>query len=296
VGYHAPLGYAAQHRHRVTAILAIDPAWTPEAPSGVALVHGTRREWRCRGLAPSYSEFVSLANGTPVDWTTRPTGGLPDVEELVRAAQRLSGTVSVDLVTIDMPLSMSPIHARRTADSEISRLFGGRGCSAHSPSAVRPGPISDLLREEFGRLGYPLATTAIPAGATPALIEVYPHPALLALLGATYRVPYKVSRAGKYWPGRPPKVRRRNLVENWVKIQAAIALSISDANLPLPSPDAVDQLSTSGLKRYEDALDALICGWVGVRYLLGRCSPYGDHTAAIWVPQAGDEWAPVMAV
>jgi predicted RNase H-like nuclease len=43
-------------------------------------------------------------------------------------------------------------------------------------------------------------------------------------------------------------------------------------------------ISTSGLKRYEDSLDALVCSWVGAKYLLGEAEPYGDGTAAIWVP------------
>jgi hypothetical protein len=55
----------------------------------------------------------------------------------------------------------------------------------HSPTAVRPGRISDDLREGFEQAGYPLSPTAI---ATPGLIEVYPHPALVELSG-TARVP-----------------------------------------------------------------------------------------------------------
>jgi predicted RNase H-like nuclease len=43
-------------------------------------------------------------------------------------------------------------------------------------------------------------------------------------------------------------------------------------------------ISASGLKRYEDALDALVCAWVGAKYLLGEAVAYGDGTAAIWVP------------
>jgi predicted RNase H-like nuclease len=42
--------------------------------------------------------------------------------------------------------------------------------------------------------------------------------------------------------------------------------------------------SFSALKRYEDALDALICGWVGVEYLAGRAVPLGNEDAAIWCP------------
>jgi predicted RNase H-like nuclease len=43
-------------------------------------------------------------------------------------------------------------------------------------------------------------------------------------------------------------------------------------------------ISTSGLKRYEDSLDALVCACVGAKYLEGSAVPYGDNTAAIWVP------------
>jgi predicted RNase H-like nuclease len=50
--------------------------------------------------------------------------------------------------------------------------------------------------------------------------------------------------------------------------------------------------SFAELKRYEDGLDALLCAWVGIKYLDGDVVAYGDDTAAIWVsaavaPQAG---------
>ena len=52
--------------------------------------------------------------------------------------------------------------------------------------------------------------------------------------------------------------------------------------LELPEPVAVKSLAA--LKRYEDALDALVCAWVGVEYLGGRTLPLGDGDAAIWCP------------
>jgi predicted RNase H-like nuclease len=38
------------------------------------------------------------------------------------------------------------------------------------------------------------------------------------------------------------------------------------------------------LKRYEDAIDALICCWVGTLYAEGNARPMGDDTTAIWCP------------
>jgi predicted RNase H-like nuclease len=42
--------------------------------------------------------------------------------------------------------------------------------------------------------------------------------------------------------------------------------------------------SLSELKRYEDALDAVVCCWVGMEYIARSARPYGDGLAAIWCP------------
>ena len=56
------------------------------------------------------------------------------------------------------------------------------------------------------------------------------------------------------------------------------------AGIGLVLPSAEDLSSFSHLKRYEDTIDALICAWVGMKYLDGKAHAYGDETAAIWVP------------
>jgi predicted RNase H-like nuclease len=50
--------------------------------------------------------------------------------------------------------------------------------------------------------------------------------------------------------------------------------------------DPTSAVPVSGLKRYEDSLDSLVCAWVGMTYLKGETVAYGDHTAAIWMPCA----------
>lgn len=50
----------------------------------------------------------------------------------------------------------------------------------------------------------------------------------------------------------------------------------------LPTSDEVNRLSA--LKRYEDVLDAIVCGWVSVCFVEGAAEAYGDESAAIWVP------------
>ena len=38
------------------------------------------------------------------------------------------------------------------------------------------------------------------------------------------------------------------------------------------------------VEEMEDALDAVVCAWVGVCALEGRAKAYGDPDSAIWVP------------
>jgi predicted RNase H-like nuclease len=40
----------------------------------------------------------------------------------------------------------------------------------------------------------------------------------------------------------------------------------------------------SELKGYEDAIDAVVCAWIGCEFLAGRCVAYGDMESAIWLP------------
>ena len=178
-------------------VLGIDAAWTKGEPSGCAVVVSSRTDWQCLGVAPSYHAFLSLSDGQTVPWQTgRFVGGAPDVKALLAAAHKLAGA-PVDVVAIDMPVATVPIAGRREADNFISAAFGGQGCSTHSPSASRPGPLGEFLSDEFKRAGYSIAHAAEAAGMPMRLVEVYPHPALLALLNCQFRVPYKVGKSRK---------------------------------------------------------------------------------------------------
>jgi predicted RNase H-like nuclease len=268
----------------VIAVLGIDAAWTARQPSGVALVCSAGSGYRCVGVAPSYDSFRALARGVPVDWQAPVKGSMPDPEDLLDAARRLLGGGPVDIVTVDMPLATVPITGRRASDNAVSRAFNRRHCATHSPSAVRPGPIAAAIRDGFARQGLRLATAMTPAGTMPALLEVFPHPALLALLGRPMRVPYKVAKLARYWPDLDRARRLRRLLREWRAILAALARRIDGVAIPLPR--AASALSLAALKRYEDALDAVVCAWIGTMYAEGKVKAYGDDASAIWVPVA----------
>jgi predicted RNase H-like nuclease len=252
-------------------VLGIDAAWTAGQPSGVALVRRSGRRWRCLALAPSYAAFVDGA----VDWRARPAAGVPDPDALLAACVRLAGAPP-DAIAIDMPLATHAITARRAADNAIASAYARHGLGAHSPSAERPGAIADALRAGFAAHGYALAVAGAPAPRR-ALLEVFPHAALVALLGADYRIPYKLARAAQYWPERTPAARRRAIVARWRHIRRALEAHVDGIALRIPARGPLAQL-----KRFEDALDAAVCAWVGTEYLAGRTQPYGDATAAVW--------------
>ncbi|MEZ2407325.1 DUF429 domain-containing protein [Bosea sp. RCC_152_1] len=263
------------HLADMRSVLGIDAAWTAIQPSGVALVVDEGSGWRLARVAASYASFTAPAGAAP---EARPPGRLPDAEALLTACSSMTGSAPA-LVAIDMPLSRAPITARRAADNAVSTAYGARHCSTHTPSAVRPGRISDDLTASFAAAGYPLLT-----GGTPehALIEVYPHPALVELARADRRLPYKAGKARAYWPMLPPAERRTNLLSMWDLIVALLEREIggvADA-LTVPTPEAPGV----ALKAFEDKLDAVVCAWVGTRVLAGAAIPFGDNDAAIWIP------------
>ena len=264
-------------------VLGIDAAWTAHQPSGIALVQNTATGWSSLAVAPSYEAFIGQASGQAWDPQQKATGSRPNPAELLQASKKITGA-EVSCVSVDMPLATSPITRRRAADTAISSRFGPKGCAVHSPSAERPGAIADQLRADFAALGYSLHTSGSDPAAA-ALIECYPHVALLALLSRVYRVPYKMSRSGQYWKAeqlsRSERIER--LLEQFQAIKARLAEHINGIPHFIPAPSEVTTLAS--LKPVEDMLDGLICAWLGIEHLEGRTVGLGDDTAAIWVPQ-----------
>ena len=119
-------------------------------------------------------------------------------------------------------------------------------------------------------------------GTTHRLVEVFPHPALLTLLNRERRAPYKVSKASAYWRGASIPDRITRLLGEFANIQRGLEQHID--NMAIRLHRAADVTTLSALKPIEDALDALVCCWVGGAYLAGSACPLGDETAAVWCP------------
>jgi predicted RNase H-like nuclease len=251
-------------------VLGVDAAWTLTGSSGLAVVKGSDRDWR---LIAASDSFVSFCTPTLAAPATTFSANL-----IIRAAETLADS-PISLVAVDMPLSHSPITGRRQSDNAVSTAYGSRKCGTHSPSANRPGPISDNLRLGLLDLGYALQTVAV---RVPGLIEVYPHPALVELMRSNERLPYKASKIGSYWRTSNKEERRRLLFQQWSKILEALSKEIAGVQDVLTLPSAISSIRE--LKSFEDKLDAIVCAWVGIQYLQGQAVPYGNEQSAIWIP------------
>ena len=159
------------------------------------------------------------------------------------------------------------------------------GSEDQAIAALLHDAIADQLRADFAALGYPLHTNGNEQSA-PALIQCYPHVALLALLKRNYRVPYKVSRSGQYWKADQLSRRERieRLLEQFRAIKAGLGEHINAIPDLIPAPSEVTTLAS--LKPVEDMLGGLLCAWIGIEQLEGRTVGLWDDTAAIWVPKA----------
>jgi predicted RNase H-like nuclease len=206
------------------------------------------------------------------------TGSSPDAKALLDTSAQLLGQ-PVDLVAADIPLAKGPVTCRRASDNAVSKAYGARQCGTHTPTAARPGKISEGLRNGFARAGYQLRTRSI---TLPGLIEVYPHPALVEFAGAPRRLPYKASKVRKYWPSATTAERRNQLLGQWANIVKLLEARIQGVKEGLPTISLDSR--ASDLKSYEDMIDAVVCAAVAICALEGCASPFGDEDSAIWIP------------
>lgn len=256
-----------------SVVIGVDAAWKWTNGSGVAVVSGSDGDWRLDCVAESYSEFFrSSEAAAPASASELP-------KELIRVAGEL-GEGAVKVVAIDMPLSGRPIEGRRFADNTVNNHYSSRWASTHSMVDVDAIQMSADLRVAFERAGFPLVTQNV---ITPALIEVYPHIALIELMRAPRRLEYKVGKRRDYWVDLSSHERKAKLLDIWRSILTALGAKIANVDLHLQVPSISAKLKE--FKSFEDKLDAVVCAYVAIEFLEGKAKPYGDQDAAIWGPK-----------
>ncbi len=270
-------------------ILGIDAAWTAHHPAGVALVRAPKRDRpRLLRVARSYKEFCGMNDAGGIDWSTKVQGSEPDIPALLAVCEKIAGAVP-NVIALDIPIGPQFITERRAADKMVTRAYIRRKAGTHSPTAQRPGPISRMLFEQLSACGFEwLRATASPFHDKnfQVFIEVYPHPAIIELLDLDERLKYKVSKLKKYWPALEGDKRWVAISRNLARLRLALNKRIAGVANWLPSAKSFTKnKQVSRLKGYEDAIDAIVCAWIGCEFLARRCVAYGDEESAIWLPR-----------
>lgn len=270
-------------------VLGIDAAWTAHHPAGVALVKIPQRgRPRLLCVARSYEEFYMMNDDDGIGWSTKVRGSEPNIPALLTVCERIAGATP-NVIALDIPIGPQFISGRRAADKMVTSAYISRKAGTHSPTANRPGPISQRLFEQLSACGF----TWLHANITIAhnknshvFIEAYPHPAIIELLGLDERLKYKVSKLQKYWPDLEGNKRWTAVAQNLARLRTALDARIAGVAEWLPAAKTlIKNGPASRLKGYEDALDAIVCAWIGCEFLAGRCVAYGDEKSAIWLPR-----------
>jgi predicted RNase H-like nuclease len=280
----------------MAVILGIDAAWTERGSSGIALLESTPEgRGKIIASAPSYVRFLKLTQDNAFCWErTMPRDVEPlDVTRTLCQARELAGA-PVDLVAIDMPLSLTLIEKRRkSVDDAVSHAFGKYWAGVHSPIPGRPGDLSVKMTHDFQEAGYILATAAKPALGERRIVEVFPLAALVELLqlqGNEKRPPYKVGKRfrSETSPERSSHAERRKaLLTVWRSITDALRREIENIDLVFQVPVHGEVRTFAELKPREDILDAILCAWAGLCVFQDRAKPFGDKMSdegSIWVP------------
>jgi len=217
---------------RGPTFLGVDLAWGTRNPTGLAAV----RDGRLLAAAAARSDEQILAWLRP--WVDGPC-----------------------LVAIDGPLIVTNPTGRRPCEAQLTAVYGRYGAGAHPCNTSRP----ELAHGSRGlRLATQLGLDPAPYSAVDRrAIEVYPHPATIALFGLDRTIKYKQK------PGRDVGFLRSELARLMGHLK-----SLADADPPLRVAESADwqQLEKavavaarkSGLRAVEDVVDAVLCAYIAL--------------------------------
>jgi predicted RNase H-like nuclease len=182
--------------------------------------------------------------------------GLDNDDEIVRFIATASEQHPA-LVAIDAPLIVPNQAGARPCDREITRVFGRFQAGAHPANrrllerygGLRAERLTERIVQELGFAHNPYIARC---ASTRQVLEVYPHPAMVALFDLHRTLKYK---RGSIEQRRTELGRLR--CHLLTLVSAYPALSFENDWLP-----DVATLKGIALKRHEDLLDSLFCAYI----------------------------------
>ena len=177
---------------------------------------------------------------------------------------------------VDAPLIVTNATGQRTCERLISQAFGRYNASCHTSNlgvAYFNPPRGATLAE---RLGWNLDPTHAGNAAEPGCIEVYPHPAMVALFQLGSVLPYKAKS------GRTVDFRRSAFVELLDQMETLPHLQLAENLRWACLRQAIIAASRQvELERVEDEIDAIFCAHLAWLWHHDRDSLriYGDTSS-----------------
>ena len=254
-------------KHIVTFI-GIDLAWSPRNPTGAAVLRGD-------ASGAELLDYGLLGDDAAISaYIARHAGDRPAI------------------VAVDAPLWVPNATGRRPGEAEIGRVFARYQAGAHPANRSRLA-FDGVVRGETlvatlaarGFVHLPEVAVGVPIRQ---VIEVFPHPAMVALFGLERTLKYKTK------PQRSADLR----LSEWRRYQAYLD-ALADADPPLNGQAAlttqdVAALRGRRLKDYEDQVDALMCAYIALyafRWGAARCRMFGTfEDGYIFTPVPKDLW------
>ena len=196
------------------------------------------------------------------------------------------------LVAVDAPLWVPNETGRRPGEAEIGRAFARYQAGAHPANRSRlafdgivrgEALVAALAARRF--VHAPEVAAGVPVRQ---VIEVFPHPAMVALFGLDRTLKYKAK------PRRSTNLR----LSEWRRYQTYLA-ALASADPPLHGQTAlttqdVAALRGHRLKDYEDQVDALMCAYIALyafRWGAARCRSFGTFDGGyIFTPVPEGMW------
>ena len=247
--------------------IGLDLAWSARNPSGVAVLEENRD-----GARLTFSGVLGS-----------------DTELLAFLDLQLGGPA---LVAIDAPLSVPNLTGRRPAEAELGAVFGRFQAGAHPANRTLLGRYNggvlrgEWIRDALAARGLSDDPHHLSAPDTRAVVEVYPHAAMVALFGLGRTLKYKHKRQG-----------REALDAAWAEYHRHLA-NLAVAEPPLTGLEALlstDPLTLKGraLKSHKDEVDAVMCAYTALyaHRFPKRCEVFGSVEAGhILTPTLPERW------
>lgn len=213
--------------------IGVDLAWSPRNTSGV------------------FALQVEDIEAREVRWHH----ALADDDEILAFIAEAAGQGPA-LVAIDAPIRVPNQRGARPCDREITRVFGRFQAGAHPASRRTLERYGGLRAERLAeRIVWELGFAHDPhiphQAATRQLVEVYPHPGMVALFGLELTLKYK----------RGPVDQRRAELEHLQRHLLALADAMPILRVGNGWCRDIAGLRGRRLKRYEDLLDSLFCAY-----------------------------------